>query len=797
MKPLFKALRLVIGILLAGFTAGVVTLFATYLYLEPQLPSVTHLRDIRLQVPLRVYTGDGALIAEFGGKRRIPVAYADLPPLVVQAFLAAEDERFFQHPGVDYHGLVRAAFELIRTGHKSQGGSTITMQVARNFFLSREKTFTRKLKEIFLALKINRELTKQEVLDLYLNKIYLGNRAYGVGAAAQIYYGKNLDRLSPAQIAMIAGLPKAPSRDNPVADPRRAKARRGYVLGRMLALGYIDRQTYEQAMAEPVTAGLHTLTVGVRAPYVAELVRAEMVARYGPQAYTAGYRVYTTLNTRLQRDANRALRDGLLAYDRRHGYRGPVRRIDPALLREPARLDRILADVPASGDLRPGIVTALRERAAVLYVGAGRSDVLDWDALSWARRYIDVDRTGPRPERAADVLAPGDVVYLYHRARHWWLAQPPAVQGALVSVDPHDGAVRALVGGFDYSRSKFNRVVQAERQPGSSFKPFLYSAALHKGYTAASLINDAPLVFDDPALENLWRPENYSGRFHGPTRLREGLVHSRNLVSIRLLQAIGIGYAIDYAQRFGFMPGQLPRNLSLALGSTSVTPLQMARAYSVFANGGYRVEPYYLERIVDADDRVRYRARPRTVCPDCAGESADGAPSPDAAPRVISAQNDYLMVSMMKDVIRRGTGRRARILKRTDLAGKTGTTNDQRDAWFCGFNRDLTTIAWVGFDQPAPLGRGETGARAALPIWIEFMGAALKGVPQRPLPQPPGIVTVRIDRDTGRPTSPDNPDAIFESFRDRYAPRTKPRGPHRPEWPATRPDGGRTRAPLF
>ncbi len=790
MRYLLKALRLLIGIAFAGFTAAIVTLFALYLYLEPQLPSVARLREVRLQVPLRVYAADGGLIGEFGEKRRIPVRYEDLPPLVIHAFLAAEDDRFFEHPGVDYHGILRAAYELARTGHKSQGGSTITMQVARNFFLTREKTFTRKLKEIFLALRINRELTKQEVLDLYLNKIYLGNRAYGVAAAAQVYYGRGLDRLSLAQIAMIAGLPKAPSRDNPVADPARAKARRGYVLGRMLALGYIDRSAYARAMAEPVTAGLHTLTVAAPAPYLAELVRGEMVARFGARAYTAGYRVYTTLQSGLQRDAVAALRAGLTAYDRRHGYRGPVRTLPAAALHDRARLDAALDALPATAGLHPAVVTAVHARSVEVDLGAGRSVVVDWAGLSWARRYIDPDRTGPAPARADEVVHAGDVVYLQQSAKTWRLAQVPAVQGALVAVDPRDGAIRALAGGFDYYRSKFNRAVQAERQPGSSFKPFIYSAALHKGYTAATLINDAPLVFNDPALENLWRPENYSGRFHGPTRLREGLVHSRNLVSIRLLRAIGIGYAADYARRFGFDPARLPHNLSLALGSTSVTPLQMARAYSVFANGGFLIKPYFIDRIVDGTGKVVFQAHPPAACADCTAPppTAGAAPAP-RAPRVLSAANDYLMVSMMRDVIRRGTGRRARVLKRTDLAGKTGTTNDQRDAWFCGFNPDLTTVVWVGYDQPAPLGRGETGARAALPIWIRFMGAALRGVPQRRIPQPPGIVTVRIDRTTGRPTAPGNPGAIFEIFRAGEAPRTAP----------TPARGGRDKrpAPLF
>jgi penicillin-binding protein 1A len=817
LRRLLKILRFGFAALFAATTAGAILLGAAYLYLAPKLPSIENLKDVQLQVPLRVFTADHKLIAEFGEKRRTPVKYQDVPDRMIKAFLAAEDDRFFQHPGVDYQGILRAVIHLIKTGQKGQGGSTITMQVARNFFLSREKTFTRKLNEIFLALKIERELTKEEILELYLNKIYLGNRAYGVQAAAHVYYGVGIDQLTLAQTAMIAGLPKAPSRFNPIINPSRALERRGYVLGRMHALGFITDSQYKSAMQEPVSATLHALNVEVPAPYVAEMVRADMVQRYGTDAYTAGYQVYTTLNAAHQREANQALRDALLAYDQRHGYRGAEKHIDLAQQPDQDSWNKLLSDLPVVGGLLPGLVTKVEDKSITVYLGKDGSIQIGWDGLHWARRYIDDNHRGPTPKKAGDILKPGDVVRVQRIGdAKWRLAQIPQVSGALVSLNPRDGAIEALVGGFDYYQSKFNRVTQARRQPGSSFKPFIYSAALNKGFTAASLINDAPVVFNDPALESTWRPENYSGRFFGPTRLREALVHSRNLVSIRLLQSIGVSYAIKYASRFGFPAGELPRNLSLALGSASVTPLQLATGYAVFANGGYRVKPYYIRRILNEDGAVLFRSDPAVACPHCDQKSAGGtqanktAPAADAAnaqpeapaapaagstsaddgnedsvpagtatdvppthlaPRIITPQNDYLMISMMRDVIRHGTGRAAMRLGRHDLAGKTGTTNDQRDAWFSGFNSDLVATVWVGFDQVHPLGRHETGARAALPAWISYMGAALRGVPEKPLDQPPGLVTVRIDPVTGLLASNTTPNAIFETFRTAHVPK--------------------------
>ncbi|WP_297528324.1 penicillin-binding protein 1A [Thiohalobacter sp.] len=783
----FLAAGLAVFALLGFLAAG-----AVYFFIVPQLPSVEALRDVQFQVPLRVYSADGGLIAEFGEKRRIPVRYEELPPQLVQAFLAAEDDRFFEHPGVDYQGLLRAGFELLRTGEKRQGGSTITMQVARNFFLSREKTYLRKLTEILLALKIERELSKEEILELYLNKIYLGQRAYGVGAAAQIYYGRPLAELSLPQMAMIAGLPKAPSRDNPVTNPERARIRRDYVLGRMYHLGFIDAEQYRAALAAEEAPAAPPERNQVEAPYVAEMARAEVVARFGEEAaYSRGYRVVTTIDAVRQAAANAALRRALLAYDQRHGYRGPEARLelpeDPRAAEAAARA--ALGKVPAVGGLPPAVVLAVADREAELLLADGQRVTLGWEALSWARPYLDHNRRGKAPAVAADVLAVGDRVRLQALPEGGWrLAQVPAVEGALLAVEPDTGAVQALAGGFDFFRSKFNRAAQARRQPGSSFKPIIYSAALERGFTPASILNDAPVVFDDPALESAWRPENYSGRFYGPTRLREALTHSRNLVSIRLLRAIGVPWAVEYAQRFGFRPDQLPANLSLALGSGSVTPLDMARAYSVFANGGFRVAPYVIDRIYQGDAEVPvYRAEPARACRDCppvddneaapaapAGEAQAGLPSPPRAPRVIEARNAWIMHSMLQDVVRRGTGRRALTLGRSDIAGKTGTTNDQRDAWFCGYSPALVAVAWVGFDEVAPLGRGETGGRAALPMWIDFMQAALAGVPEIHRDPPPGLVTVRIDPRTGLLAAPDQ-NALFEVFREEFVPREQSR----------------------
>jgi penicillin-binding protein 1A len=777
MKSFVKILRL--GLISAAGLAlsGLIVAGGLYLYLSPQLPSADTLRDVRYQVPLRIYSRDGKLLAEYGEMRRSPVKLSEVPDLMVKAVLAAEDDRFYEHPGVDYQGLLRAAWHLVTTGRKTQGGSTITMQVARNFFLGREKTYLRKFTEILLSLKIEHEFSKQEILELYLNKIYLGQRAYGIAAAAQVYYGVELPKLSLAQMAMIAGLPKAPSRYNPIADPPRALERRNYVLGRMHALGFISEEAYRTALHQLDDATLHSLTIEAEAPYLGELVRAEVVQRYGEDAYTAGYKVFTTVDTRLQTAANTALRDALLDYDRRHGYRGPEARVTLSPQADTEAWSAALADQDPVGTLQAGLVVKIGTTDIQVYVKDQGMITIPWEGLEWARPYIDDNQVGSPPQNPADIVKLGDIIRVQSQPDgQWRLAQIPGVEGALVSLRPDDGSVIAIVGGFDFFKSKFNRATQASRQPGSSFKPFIYSAALEQGMTPATLINDAPVVFDDPGLEDTWRPENYSGRFYGPTRLREALVHSRNLVSIRVLRAIGIDTTIDYVSRFGFDKSAMPHNLSLALGSGVVTPLDLASGYAVFANSGYRVQPYFIDHIEDINGKILEAATPDHVCKDCATLPADQAEAEHIAPRVITAQNAYLMTSMMRDVIRRGTGRKARVLRRNDIAGKTGTTNDQRDAWFAGFNPEVVTVAWVGFDDTHPLGNSETGGRAALPMWIDFMRAALQGLPDHSFEQPPGLVTVRIDPGTGLLADSKDRKAIFETFFANHVP-TREAGP--------------------
>ena len=741
-----------------------------YIKIEPQLPGIEVLRDVQLQEPLRIYTRDRRLLAEFGDKRRTPVNIKAVPQPMIDAFLAAEDDHFYQHSGVDIPGLLSAAFELVRTGVKRRGASTITMQVARNFFLSTEKTYWRKLTEILLALRIEGSLSKDEILELYLNKIYLGHHAYGIEAAAQVYYGKTIEDLTLAQMATIAALPKAPSRINPVTSPQATTDRRNYILGRMRQLGYIDDVAWEVAVAEPDEAALHKVKSDVSAAYATEMVRLELVKRYGTSVYTSGFDVITTLDVTRQAAANTALHKGLLDYSRRHGYRGAEARVN---LEEHAAgtWPALLKDHPVRGGLQAGLVTAVAGQSAELLLADESSVKIAWEGMSWARTYISVNRRSKSPKQAADILAVGDIVRVKQQDDgNWMLEQLPRVEGALVSLRPVDGAIMALVGGFDFKRSKFNRVTQAKRQPGSSFKPVIYSAALEKGFTPASMINDAPVVFDDPKLESTWRPENYSGEFFGPTRLREALYRSRNLVSIRILRAIGASYAADYAERFGFDAAQLPKDLTLALGSATVTPMQMARAYAVLANGGYLIKPYVIYSIYDASGEELFSADPAIACPQCpatldAINTADEVPL-KLAQQVLTPQNVWLMTSMMRDVIQRGTGRKARVLGRTDLAGKTGTTNDQKDAWFSGFNHALVTTAWVGFDKLEPLGRNETGGRAALPVWIDYMAVALKGVQQQKLGPPEGLVTVRIDPATGLLAGSGQTDAIFETFRE-------------------------------
>jgi penicillin-binding protein 1A len=771
-----------LGLLAAG---GVI---AAYILLAPGLPSVESVRNVELQVPLRVYTAEGELIEEFGEVRRTPVSLAGIPTTLTEAFIAAEDQRFYQHPGVDYEGIARAVWYLVRTGEKGPGGSTITMQLARNLFLSAEQTYLRKLREIFLALRIEQQLDKQKILELYLNKIYLGQRAYGVAAAAEAYYGRPLAELTLPEQAMIAGLPKAPSASNPLADPEEALSRRAYVLGRMLETGVIDEQRYESAMAAPITADWHRRERRVEAPYVAEMARAQVVERFGrTAAYTEGYSVYTTVSAERQREARRALRAGLHAYDERHGYRGPLAQLDPALIEGPreALIER-LSDFTRPGELRVGVVTALDADGATLRTADDEALALPWAGMQWARPQLGRNAMGPNPEAPADVLAVGDVVHARETADGIRLAQSPEPQSGLVAMNPDNGAIQALVGGYDFSASKFNRVTQAARQPGSAFKPLIYSAALANGMTPATLINDAPVVFADAALEDVWRPENYSGRVFGPTRLREALTYSRNLVSIRVLRRIGISPVLSHLERFGLPRERLPRNLSLALGAAEVTPLELARAYAVFANGGHAVDPHVIARIVDNEGETVHEQAP-TESNDANRTDADRNAEP---PRAISADNAWLMRSMLRNVVEEGTARRASGLGRSDIAGKTGTTNDQNDAWFSGFNGDLVATVWVGFDERQSLGRYETGGRAALPIWMDFMGEALAGRPPSPGSRPDGLVTVRIDPETGERVSADAPEAIYETFRADQLPPA-------PDGGGSSGDGARSDTPLF
>lgn len=802
MKLFGKITRLILIGLLILVALGAATLVGINYYLAPQLPEVNSLRDVQFQVPLQVYTTDEQLIAEYGDKKRTPVTYPELPKQLVQAITSAEDDRFFEHPGVDYQGLLRAAYYLATTGQKAQGGSTITMQVARNFFLTKEKTYLRKLTEIFLSLKIERELSKEQILELYFNKIYFGNRAYGVASAAQVYYGKALNELDLAQVAMIAGLPKAPSRYNPLANTERAVIRRNYVLKRMHQLKHISTQEYELARSQPSTAKLHRSDLDLDAPYIGEMVRAHMYDLYGEKAYTNGYKVYATVESAMQKGADAALRKNLLAYDQRHGFRGPIKNITIEYDEEnninTPKLQQTLRNFPIVAGLTPGIVIGLEDQSAQIQTRT-TTITIPWQGLSWAKRYIEVNRQGPEPKTTKDILELGDLIYIRplestEEPNQWRLTQIPLVTGAIVSIDPNNGSLKALSGGFDFFYSKFNRATQAKRQPGSSFKPFVYSAALEKGFTPASLINDAPVVFDDPGLEASWRPENYSGKFYGPTRLRQALIKSRNLVSIRLLQSVGIKYAINHVSQFGFDAEVLPKDLSLSLGSAAVTPYELASAYTTFANGGYKVEPYFIERIEDHKGEIIFQADPYVVCHECdpsqptdsiqqtdemdidaalSVSAEDIAPAPKLAPRVISEQNVYQITSMMRDVVNRGTGRRALALKRKDLSGKTGTTNDQRDAWFAGFNGNLVTISWTGFDDAQPLGNKETGSSAALPIWVDYMRVAMQGKAETPLTQPAGMITVKIDPETGLLASGQQENAIFETFRQAYAPQER------------------------
>lgn len=849
-------LVLLLGLAMTGSLAIAAGVIGAYYYVAPSLPKAETIREIPLQIPLRIFSRDGRLIEEVGERRRMLVGYDDLPQYVVDAFVSAEDGRFFEHPGVDYQGILRALLQLVSTGEIRSGGSTITQQLARDYFLTREQTFIRKLREAFLAYKIEQAFSKEEIMALFVNKMFFGQRAYGVAAAAQVYYGKNLQDINIAEAATLAGVLPAPSEYNPVRSPKEAGERRDYVLHRMNDLGYIDDNQLAEAQNYPLESKLHGTATELSAPYVAEMVRREMLNRYGESTYSAGYRVVTTLDSKLQSSANYAIRNGLLEFTRRRGYRGPLASVDtdPAILGQPygewpEDVQQALLDYGNPAGLNTAIVTAVNEdNTANIVLRNGDPALLPWHGISWAKPFIDRETTGPAPQSAHEVLAVGDIIYVMPiTIGGWALAQVPEAQAALVSVDPQDGAITSLVGGLDFSLSKFNRASQAARQPGSSFKPFIYSAALEAGNTLATVVLDAPVVINSSELEQLWRPVNYSGRFYGEQRMREAMVRSMNLASVRLLlNNTGIRNAVNHLAPFGFNDSALPRNGSLALGGGNASPLDMAQAYATFANGGYAVKPYVIDAIIGPDDEVLYRAEPFVVCPKCepgeepaadeflpkypirdplsntvTGVDADIAAAnnvtldssdlttvnelseaearvasleqmaelgetyqPDAsvapelfqnvkvAQRIISPQNAFLIQDTMREVIRRGTGVRARVLGRSDLSGKTGTSNDRRDAWFAGFNSNLVAVVWVGYDDDLPLGPREEGSRTALPIWIEFARRALKGVPNNQMDMPPGIVTVRISKTTGCPASATHPfeDVMFEHFREDHVP---------------------------
>jgi penicillin-binding protein 1A len=761
-----------------------------YVYLRPALPDVGTLREVQLQVPLRIYSRDGRLIQSIGEQRRIPVRYEQLPKKLILAFLATEDDRFFRHHGVDWQGILRAAVANLKAGGIRQGASTITMQVSRDMFLTPRRDMKRKMSEIYISLLMEAEFTKEEIFSLYVNKIFLGQRAYGVGAAAEVYFGKGLDQLSTAEMATLAGIPTAPSTVNPVANAEAAKVRRAHVLGRMLELGYIDQTEYTEAKNSPMESRLHGASIEVDAPYLAEMVRSDMQNKYGDAVYTAGYKVYTTLDSRLQSAATVALRTGLLEYDRRHGFRGASAKVDMSNITTPAQFDAQLEEFPVIGGLKPAIVEKVESRSAKVYVRDLGLVTLPWEKLSWARRELPDEQTDRAPNDASEILARGDVIYTIGRTPESLLfVQVPEAQSALVSVDPKDGAIVALVGGFDFFQSKFNRVVQARRQPGSGFKPFVYAAAFDKGYTPASVVLDAPVVIDEEGKEQAWRPKEFESKFAGPVRLRDALAHSKNLVSVRLMRSIGGEYTRNYVTRFGFDKSQLPDDLTLALGTANLSPLQVAIGYSTFANGGFKVSSYYLDHIEDASGKVIQQANPAVACAQCGratdaptprsvgGGAARGSAQDEAyhdgktmistknlAPQIISPQIAYLLADMMADVIKRGTGQRARSLNRDDIAGKTGTSNEAHDTWFNGFNGDLVAVVWVGFDSDRSLGEGEQGGRTAIPAWTYFMHEALAGTAKHGVPIPDGIVSVRISPKTGLLASSDDPSGIMEKF---------------------------------
>jgi penicillin-binding protein 1A len=749
--------------------------------------------EVKLEEPLRVYTADGSLMAEYGVQRRRAVAYEDIPSDLIKAFLAAEDSRFYEHRGIDLIGLARAAYAVAQAGEATQGGSTITMQVARNFFLTPEKTVKRKLTEILLAMRVETSLSKEEILELYLNKIFFGNRAYGISAAAEFYYSKTLDELSLAQMAMLAGLPKAPSASNPLADPERARERRDWILDRMLELGYIDGVDHSMAWVSPVTATAYVAPIEFQAGYAAEMARQAMVDRFGQEeAYQLGLKVTTTIDEKLQTESDRALRRGLMAYNRRHGYHGPEDRLEDVAGMTSAQLDEYLESRPEVPSLPVGVVTEAGASSAKVYLGGGETRELKLWQVNHMRSYINENVRGRRQGRVDRVVAPGDVIRMRKNAKgSWILAQVPTVGGAIVALAPSDGAIRAISGGYAFEWSKFNRATDARRQPGSTFKPFVYAAALGKGYTPASLVSDTQKSFGS------WKPKNADGKYMGTIRMRVALAKSRNLAIVNLIDRMDIDYTRDFLQRFGYTMDDLPRNYGLALGGGSSTPLQLASGYAVFANGGYKVEPYIVRRIEDSRGNVLHAADAPRACVSCwlepkKGEAEVlGLDEADSllAQQVLDPRIAYNMDSMLRDVIKVGTAKRALRLNRSDLAGKTGTTNESRDSWFAGYSPELVSVAWMGMDDNRPLGSGEWGGTAALGMWIDFMADALDGEPIADIKRPAGMVAVRVNAATGAATSGGG---VLEYVRNEYQLMTL--GPEPVKYAAASGEGSRASA---
>ncbi|CCN32769.1 penicillin-binding protein 1A [Vibrio nigripulchritudo ATCC 27043] len=795
---------------------GVTTIIGFYFYVKPELPDVATLKDVELQTPMQVFSEDGKLISQFGEKRRVPVAHDDIPQELIDALIATEDSRFYDHPGIDPIGIVRAAIVVATTGSAKQGASTITQQLARNFFLTNEKKIMRKIKEIFIAIHIEQLLTKEEILELYINKIFLGYRSYGFGAAAQVYFGKELNELSLSELATLAGMPKAPSSINPIRSLERATKRRNVVLMRMLEEKYITREQYDNARAETIVAKYHGAEIQLSAPYAAEIARAWALENYGEDAYTSGIRIYLTVNSKLQQAANEAAINNLLGYDERHGYRGAEKVLweSGEVPWTEDNMRKQLRTVPTYGKLIPAIVTEVGEKSAKVYIKNQNYASLDWDAMKWARSFRSDNRQGAAPKKASDIMTAGEQIWVrkislpatdeqLEQQSTWKLAQVPDANTAFVAMSPNDGAVLSLVGGFNFVHSKFNRATQSVRQVGSSIKPFIYSAAIDQGLTLASLVNDAPINQWDKSQGTAWRPKNSPPTYTGPTRLRIGLAQSKNVMAVRVLRRVGLDNTIDYLTRFGFEKDQLPRSETIALGAGSLTPVKVAQGFSVFANGGYFVDPYYIAKVEDAFGNPIFEATPKVVChSDCQQAKTENefneqdVDSP-YAPQVISEQTAFLMREMLYSNVWgggnwrqgtgwNGTGWRAQKLGRRDIGGKTGTTNDSKDTWYNGYAPGMVAVAWVGFDNhQRELGRSvanpnlgkdqitgaESGAKTAQPAWIEFMKVALEDIPVERKKLPPSIIRTRVDRESGMLTNKSDSSTMFEYFRRGTEPR--------------------------